>query len=1377
VPIGVLYFYICLGPVGGTAYTSIEVGLNTCAAQAIVDTLSAFVGGYGGGGSWGPGGGGIGPGVSGRVMSPPPETEICDGCKDGILKALFKCGINFIPLSDVPKCIVSIASAAETAISSGLSEDTAMDAGGALLNCLKAAGKEIPVLGTLLDIIGCIKGIGSCLGISGSPPGGGGGGGGLDGMFAPLLVGCSTGSCGARTGCLGPQLLRPNLSAAQDTQLRALLEQLEERVQRIEKIIQAYGQLFGNEIAWLETKQSDVLTDWLEMFTQTVTQASQDSRRISDAERAELLNAPLPSTITPAMAHAFLDRWNRSIDYWRAGIFNSDQVPAGQNPDFLAMDVLLAKAQAAKQALEQTTAEGYEDVLHALQDTKQQILDVLSSDGGVCTSVRIRIDQEAVITRAAFLGTLEIDNGNQSGSMEGIRVELDIRDQQGQPAGDKFAVRGPTLDVLTAVDGTGSLPALASGSAKYTIIPNREAAPEGPTIYRIGGTLRYIDPDSGAEVVAPLLPATITVYPDPVLEVHYFQQRDVFADDPFTDPIEPSEPFSLGLLVKNVGKGVAKNFTITSGQPKIVENEKGLLIDFKIIGTQVGNQQVEPTLTANLGSIDPGKSQVAQFVMISSLQGHFTDYDATFEHIDGLGDPRLSLIDSVEIHELIRVVRADRPGDDDLMDFLVNDVPDPQVVPDTLYMSDGTVAVVNAATGLSVDGPASFFDRQVVLSGTFFSGWNYSRLPDPGGDFRLDRVVRSDGKELLAGVNAWQTHTTFTSGGFRREDLLHLFDHDATGLTYTLYYKVNDSIPPTIESIAAVVPNPRNTPVTSIDVSFSELIDLDTFDHRDLSLTLNGGPNRITDAVTVTHVSGTTYRIAPLDALTNDEGNYELTVIGGGIEDFGGNPATNSLTTAWARSDLRPVVVSVGPVAPDPRNTVVATVDVVFSKPIDPDTFGVDDLSLSHNGTEIGDLSGISITAVNDTTYRLSGLTDLTAAEGSYQLTVHASGILDGEGNSGTGSRSDTWIVDTTRPRVTAIEPLATNPRNIVVLSLDVTLSEPIRPATFDYRDLTLTRNDGPNLITSDVLVSRVSDTIYRISNFNWVVGQEGTYRMTVSGAGLEDLAGNAGVGTVVETWIMDTTRPASPTNLRIEPDRGVSASDGQTNTGTVTILGDVASDVVEVVLFDLTTATDLEEARPVDGQFSKILSLTPGQHRIRVRAIDAAANTNAVDSFFDIFVDLTPPTVSSLSSVTPDPRTAPVDTLDVTFSESLDPASFDRFDLSLTRDGNPVLLPEAVHVAPLGDSTKNFRIHNLADLTAAPGDYVLAVHATGVEDMAGNAGTGFRTASWTILPDTLLTVREVVDIVPDPRRWGLTDGILVVFSEPILPASFGATT
>ena len=81
----------------------------------------------------------------------------------------------------------------------------------------------------------------------------------------------------------------------------------------------------------------------------------------------------------------------------------------------------------------------------------------------------------------------------------------------------------------------------------------------------------------------------------------------------------------------------------------------------------------------------------------------------------------------------------------------------------------------------------------------------------------------------------------------------------------------------TVTSVAAVSPNPRNTAVSAIDVTFSLPIDTSSLDRPPLTLTDNGGPNLITGA-SRHPISGTTYEIGGLAGLTTAEGNYTLTV-------------------------------------------------------------------------------------------------------------------------------------------------------------------------------------------------------------------------------------------------------------------------------------------------------------------------------------------------------------------------------------------------------------------------------------------------------------------------------------------------------------------
>ena len=419
----------------------------------------------------------------------------------------------------------------------------------------------------------------------------------------------------------------------------------------------------------------------------------------------------------------------------------------------------------------------------------QAAADLLPEEVGVCARVRIKISQEVALTRTAFRATLEVNNLPENVALQNVLVAILITDEQDNTANDRFGIRRPELTGISDVDGNGTIPPGSTARAVWTIVPNREAAPDQPRDYFIGGLLEYRQGDT--QVSIPLFPARITVRPDPLLYLDYFLVRDVYSDDPFTPQIEPAEPFPLGLLMTNRGKGEARNVRITSSQPEIVDNEKGLLIDFKIIGTQVNTSMVSPSLSVNLGDLQPGKSAVARWMMTSTLQGRFVEYKATFEHIDGLGDPRLSLIDSVTIHELNHVVRVEDPADDFKPDFLANDIPDPDHYPDTLYNSDGTTAPVNIGLNPVIDGFISPSKMQAMLTAVVPSGFVYIRAEEPGQErYRLKKVLRSDGREVRLDDNAWTTHRTIRLVGqpVRREHKLHIFDFNSTG-QYTLIYE------------------------------------------------------------------------------------------------------------------------------------------------------------------------------------------------------------------------------------------------------------------------------------------------------------------------------------------------------------------------------------------------------------------------------------------------------------------------------------------------------------------------------------------------------------------------------------------------------------
>jgi hypothetical protein len=658
------------------------------------------------------------------------------------------------------------------------------------------------------------------------------------------------------------------------------------------------------------------------------------------------------------------------------------------------------------------------------------------------------------MTRAAFLGNLEIENGNPT-NLTNLSVILQIKDENGNIVNDLFGITDPILSNITAVDGTGILTGNdpntpqneGIGSAKWTFIPTNLAAPEIPTQYNIGGTLSYLE--NGTTVTVPLLSTPITVFPQAELYLDYFHQRDVFADDPFTDDIiETSVPYSLAVLVRNEGKGDARNLRITSGQPKIIENEKGLLIDFQIIGSEVNGQGATPSLSVNFGDIKAGKTAVADWLLKSSLQGKFIDYKATFEHVNSLGKPELSLIKEVKIHELIHTVQVAHANPDTLPDFLVNDSFDAQFTPDTLYFSSGGTAPVLAVKNATIDAAPSVSDLDVLITAQVQSGWTYFRLPEPSNSqLELVRLERADGSPV-AMDNIWSTDRTFPATGRPTyENILHFLDATTAGTA--IYRAIYQPGGPSISQILPVSPDPIGTAVNSITLDFNTPIASGSFDLQDLSLSRNGGSNLLAAGVTIQALSPTRYQISGLLPYTAQDGSYAFTVNAAGVRDGSGKAGFGTAVEQWSKAPggavdaTSPEVLDVVDLFIDPRNQPVPSLVVRFSEPLDLSSFTWQDISLTRNGGPNLASSALQITATGLNTYQVNGLSALTAADGSYLLTVQGAGVSDLVGNAGVGQQSESWVMDTVAP-----EP----PSGLIVAGLSaagLTLAGEPSPASF----------------------------------------------------------------------------------------------------------------------------------------------------------------------------------------------------------------------------------------------------------------------------------------------------------------------------------------
>ena len=220
---------------------------------------------------------------------------------------------------------------------------------------------------------------------------------------------------------------------------------------------------------------------------------------------------------------------------------------------------------------------------------------------------------------------------------------------------------------------------------------------------------------------------------------------------------------------------------------------KGLPVNFTILSKQVNAQPAQPTLTVNLGNIGPGQRAEAVWMMDSPLAGTFTNYSATYTHVNPLGAMQLSLINSINVHELTHAVRVLWPADDNIPDFLVVDHPNTADLPDTLYCSDGRVEAVEPGDEYPHRWPGQSHPPHRPSHLHRAASVDVPAHQRPGADaYTLLSVMRSDGSVIYLNDNVWTTHRTVhpLSQPSYPEDLLNLFDYQSTG-DYTLYYAPN----------------------------------------------------------------------------------------------------------------------------------------------------------------------------------------------------------------------------------------------------------------------------------------------------------------------------------------------------------------------------------------------------------------------------------------------------------------------------------------------------------------------------------------------------------------------------------------------------------
>ncbi|MBR4898957.1 MAG: Ig-like domain-containing protein [Prevotella sp.] len=549
---------------------------------------------------------------------------------------------------------------------------------------------------------------------------------------------------------------------------------------------------------------------------------------------------------------------------------------------------------------------GYVDYKDMIESMNADAEVINSKQSNVCAKVKMQLSQEMVFTRQAFLGTLVIENSTDN-ELTDISALITATDENGTVATSREMeiILESAEGFVKADDGSYKLGAGQTGSFAYKFIPTKYAAPNHVVDYDFGGVLTFND---GSGITKrDLYPVTLTVKPSPVLDLTYFMQRDIYGDDPLTlDVVEPTVPAEFALLINNVGNGDATNVRMTTQQPEIIDNEKGLNINFEFLSSQVNGQPASlafgQSIANDFGTIAAHEQAYGQWWLQSSLLGHFINYNVTATHVTSYGNPDLSLLGDVTIHELIHSLEV-TDGEKTLRGFMVNDVADAEDLPDMLYLTNGDVMPVAVSTNVQATKTSATMCEVTVVPAE--AGWNYGCVADPThGLATITSVVRKSDGTALSAQNFWQTDRTLRDGkDWLYENRLHLADNfaDGTAQTYILTF---EPVPETLLEIAAIEGIPADgtlatEPVDDITVRFNKAIDPVTFTADDLTLVVQGTKQDISQiAISTDDNTAFTLHLTP-STLHLPNGYYVLTVATADITDHEGFQGRNGRQAAW----------------------------------------------------------------------------------------------------------------------------------------------------------------------------------------------------------------------------------------------------------------------------------------------------------------------------------------------------------------------------------------------------------------------------------------------------------------------------------------------
>lgn len=709
-------------------------------------------------------------------------------------------------------------------------------------------------------------------------------------------------------------------------------------------------------------------------------------------------------------------------------------------------------------------------------------------------------------------------NGPQNVSLSGLPIN------QNTPASYSLDLTSVTSDMSGAIDGT------------YTLTLNPGT---GITRVSTGAPLAVVTSDTWIQDTTGPTAEILSISPDPRI------QHSGVITIQFDEPVQGVDVFNAATdfaLTRDIGDGMG---------PQAVS----------LVGTRV---RAIGAVNANGNSVLPfsGGTIFSDTYVLDLSRTGLTDIDGTYALSvlatgaisDATGNAYVSTPDAADdwilvpkqVNDIIEdVVFANNPVTQDSVDLFFADTTAPFVVPGTVTVDPDprstAVGVVTVNFSESVTG-VNLTDIVLTRDGANVSlaGLTVNEVTPSQYTIDLNLVTGAAGDYVLSiqGTNS----LIFDLAG----------NPIQTGLIGLDSWTV-ESIGPTA---SLSIPSPRMTAANDLTVSFTKPVDVTQVDLTDLRLELNAGGGFVEIPITGGSVTPggagafeDTFTV-DISGDTATEGTYRVTLVASdsGIIDQAGIELGADASTTFSVDTTAPTVDIID-IAPDPRNSAVGLVNILF----DEDVTGLDlanaetDFNLLFDDGMGGGQMAVSLaslTVTQETARRYTiDLSTLTTAQGDYELQIVSNtGIQDIAGNSledamlGTPDLGalDEWFngTDIVNPTVDIVD--VTTPRNTSAGVVTINFSENVSGVDID--DFTLTRDTGSGPQSVDL--SNVNVTNAPGSASQYLIDltdasfPEGTYTLSVITTDLAtpivDASGNPLLAGDMNTWVNTLIDPSA---------------------------------------------------------------------------------------------------------------------------------------------------------------------------------------------------------------------------------------------------------